>query len=403
MNISRRICKGLIWFWFFTGSCTAAFAQRHHLYNDTSLYRVYGLLQQKEEKVIPILHLGDSHVQAGFFPNAVRDRLQGEFGDAGQGWVFPYNLAGTNGPDDYRWSSFFRWNGDRMVDRNLGQWPGPGGIMISRQQGMSLLTFSGKPVKCLKLWYEGGEGLPEANAGEDHPAAGEAMVYEGEPVMAAKEVKVCMDSVVSGISLRFPSISRFYGAVAENGKPGILYHAIGINGAQFSHYNQFEGKITASQMEILKPALVIISLGTNEAFGGISAVQLRQEIGKMMEVMKSLAPEARFIFTTPPSGMMKKRQVPYKKKGKKRTYYRVSYVKVPQATTLRDAMITLCDENGWAYWDLYEAMKADKRFARAWSGDHVHFNAYGYNLQGQLLAEAVLDSFQQWNKQKSKP
>ncbi|MGN7720194.1 GDSL-type esterase/lipase family protein [Chitinophaga sp. 22620] len=391
--MSRRICKGLLLIWFFTGSCAAVFAQRHHLYNDTSLYSVYRLLQN-EDKVIPVLHLGDSHVQAGFFPDAVKDALQAAFGDAGQGWVFPYNLAGTNGPDGYRWSSNMRWNGDRVVDRNAREWPGPGGIMINKQPGPALLTFSGKPLKCMKLWYEGGESLPEA---------GNMPAYEDGSLEEAKGVRICADSAVSSLRVSFPSVSRFYGAVAESGEPGILYHSIGINGAQFSHYNQFDGKITAAQMQILQPALVIISLGTNEAFGAVSATQLRQEIGKMMEIMKGLSPETRFLFTTPPSGMLKKRQVPYRKKGKKRTYYRVSYVKVPQATTLRDAMITLCNENGWAYWDLYGAMKADARFARAWSGDHVHFNAYGYTLQGKLLAEAMLASYEQWNKQQSKP
>lgn len=400
--MSRRICKSLVLVWFFTGICAAAFAQRQHLYNDTSLYSVYRLLQDNDN-VVPILHLGDSHVQAGFFPDAVKDRLQNEFGDAGQGWVFPYNLAGTNGPGNYRWGSFLKWSSDRMVDRNVSQWAGPGGIMISRQQSWSALTFSGKPLKCLKLWYEGGQGLPKANAGENRPEAGEAVVYEHEPEIEAKEVRVCMDSVTETISLNFPSISRLYGGVAENGEPGILYHAIGINGAQFSHYNQFDGRTTIAQMNILKPELVIISLGTNEAFGAVSAAQLRQEIGQMTGRMKERNPEVRFLFTTPPSGMMKKRQVPYKRKGKKRTYYRVSYVKVSQATTLRDAMITLCNENGWAYWDLYGAMKADARFARAWSGDRVHFNAYGYTLQGQLLAEAILASYEQWNKQNVKP
>ncbi len=391
--MSRRICKSLILIWFFTGSCAAAFAQRLHLYNDTSLYSVYRLLRQTD-KVIPILHLGDSHVQAGFFPDAVKDALQAEFGDAGQGWVFPYNLAGTNGPDGYRWSSNMRWNGDRMVDRNISEWPGPGGIMISKQEGPAQLVFTGRPVKKMTLWSEGKTLLPEEPGSE---------VLEEEWMENTRIVQLNYDPARTAVDIRFSSARRIYGGVAENGEPGVLYHAIGINGAQFSHYNQFNGRITAAQMNILKPVLVIISLGTNEAFGGVSAAQLRQEIGKMMEVMKSLAPETRFIFTTPPSGMMKKRQVPYKKKGKKRTYYRVSYAKVSQATALRDAMITMCEEEGWAYWDLYGAMKADARFARAWSQDHVHFNAYGYRLQGQLLAEAILASYEQWNKQNVKP
>lgn len=392
MSISRRTCKRLILVWFFIGGCAAAFAQRKHLYNDTSLYPVYALLQQSGDTAIPVLHLGDSHVQAGFFPDAVKNRLREKFGDAGPGWVFPYNLAGTNGPNGYRWSSNVRWNDERMVQRNISQWPGPGGITISRPEGPAQLTFTGPPVTKMRYFFEG------KPAGDN-----QGFVWEEQLEEDLRMAELQNDSAQNMVKAGFVSIRRFYGAVAENGEPGILYHAIGINGAQFSHYNQFGGRITVSQMELLKPALVIISLGTNEAFGGVSAAQLRLEIGKMTAEMKKISPEVRFLFTTPPSGMMKKRQVPYKKKGKKRTYYRVSYAKVPQATTLRDAMITMCNENGWAYWDLFGAMKADARFTRAWSGDRVHFNAYGYQLQGQLLAEALLASYEQWNQTNVKP
>ncbi|MBO9154474.1 GDSL-type esterase/lipase family protein [Chitinophaga sp. GCM10012297] len=375
------------------GSC-AAFAQRKHLYNDTSLYPVYALMRQTGDTVISILHVGDSHVQAGFFPDAVKNRLQEKFGDAGPGWVFPYNLAGTNGPNGYRWSSNVRWNEERMVQRNISQWTGPGGISIGRPEGPAQLNFTGQPVKKMTYWFEGKAMLPEDKS---------SSVFEDELEKDLRVAELNGDSARNVAKANFSFIGRFYGAVAENGEPGILYHAIGINGAQFSHYNQFGGRTAVSQMELLKPALVIVSLGTNEAFGGVAAAQLRLEIEKMTGEMKKINPEVRFLFTTPPSGMMKKRQVPYKKKGKKRTYYRVSYTKVPQATTLRDAMITLCNENGWAYWDLFGAMKADARFARAWSGDRVHFNAYGYGLQGQLLAEAVLASYEQWNQTNVKP
>ncbi len=384
------------------GGCAAAFAQRHHLYNDSSLHRVFVLWRQTRDSLTTsLLHIGDSHVQAGFFPDAVKSRLQEKFGDAGQGWVFPYNLAGTNGPDGYRWSSNVRWSGERMVERHPDHWPGPGGITISRKEGPAQLTFTGQPVKKMTYWYEGVEMEPERKdsgiAGADHDSLPGSMGAQSFGERFYKTV-VVEDSAGTMIKQQFPAVSRVYGAVAENGQPGILYHAIGINGAQCSHYNQFDGRITIAQMRILKPELVIVSLGTNEAFGGVSAMQLRQEIEKMTGEMLKLNPDVRFLFTTPPSGMLKKRYVPYKKKGSKRTYYRVRYVKVPQATTLRDAMITLCDEHGWAYWDLFGAMKADKRFARAWSRDHVHFNAYGYRLQGQLLAEAILAAYEQWNK-----
>jgi lysophospholipase L1-like esterase len=149
-------------------------------------------------------------------------------------------------------------------------------------------------------------------------------------------------------------------------------------------------------MEILKPQLVIISLGTNEAFGGINASQLRQEMNKTVWAIKEAAPEAAILFTTPPSGMMKKRQVPYKKKGK--TRYRLSYVRNPQVAVIRAEMIQFCKDNDIAWWDFHEAMKADKNFVRGWSQDHVHFNAFGYTRQGNLLYDAIIASWEKWQQ-----
>jgi len=39
-----------------------------------------------------------------------------------------------------------------------------------------------------------------------------------------------------------------------------------------------------------------------------------------------------------------------------------------------------------------------KNFASGWSGDHIHFNARGYQLQGKLLYEALRNSYDKFLK-----
>src|SRR5690606_19372189 len=58
---------------------------------DTALYGFFALLEQADSTVVNVLHLGDSHIQAGFLPVTTGAALQKEFGNAGRGWVFPYN------------------------------------------------------------------------------------------------------------------------------------------------------------------------------------------------------------------------------------------------------------------------------------------------------------------------
>ncbi|MGE7773766.1 GDSL-type esterase/lipase family protein [Chitinophaga sp. NPDC101104] len=368
------------------GGWLGAHAQK--LMNDTGLYPVYELLDTSNNAV-RILQLGDSHVQGGFLPDAVRMVLQDKFGFAGRGFVFPYNLAGTNGPEGYKWSSNASWNRERMVDRNLAEWPGPGGIMLTRGPSAATMEFtSDSAIHWLRVWYKGND-LPEVAGGN---------VFEGSKEAPEHEVRILADSGTTAVAMRFPAISRFYGAVDERDGKGITYSAIGINGAQFQQYNLFDGGVAGAAAMMTKPALVIFSLGTNEAFGKVTADQFRMEVEKTITAIREYAPGARFLFTTPPSGMMKMARVAYRPKGSKRTKYRNKFMAVPQAAVLRQAIIDFCREEGHAYWDLFGEMRADSRYTRAWSHDHVHFNAYGYRLQGEQLGKAILQGYRNWQQ-----
>ncbi len=367
--MSRQVFRKILLMVAIVAGSGPASAQKHFLHNDTSLYRFFEALQQADKEVVSILHLGDSHVQAGFLPEAAAGRFKAKFGSAGTGWAFPYHLAGTNGPDTYKWSSPVRWEGDRVVDRYQSGFPGPGGILIKTQAPNPALVLTTKePFNDITYWYA--DPSSSMQTGFVRMEAGDTTAVRLEP--AGK---------------------IFYGTVVKNGHPGILYHGIGVNGAQLMHFNKDEATLSTLMNE-LHPKLVILSFGTNEAFGGVSAVPFRQEMEKAVERIRNVLPDACILFTTPPSGMLKKQQIPYRRKGSRKTHYHLRYVKHPQVEVIRAEMIRYCREKGLAYWDFHEAMKADRRFAHGWSTDHVHFNANGYTLQGTLLYEAVAAAFE---------
>ena len=70
-------------------------------------------LKAGKDTVLTIVHLGDSHIQAGKYSGKVMRLLQDEFGNAGRGWIAPFKLSRTNEPDDY----FINGNG-----RLLWEW-----------------------------------------------------------------------------------------------------------------------------------------------------------------------------------------------------------------------------------------------------------------------------------------
>lgn len=77
-------------------------------------------LERGERDKVHILHIGDSHIQADFYSGKVRSLMQKQFGSAGRGLVFPYKLARTNGPTDYRCSSNAVWESRRRAYGETG-------------------------------------------------------------------------------------------------------------------------------------------------------------------------------------------------------------------------------------------------------------------------------------------
>lgn len=384
-------------------------AVHNTILQDTALYHFFAALDGADSNVVSILHLGDSHIQAGTLPVTTGAALQKEFGNAGRGWVFPYKLAGTNGPDDYRWNSTVRWQSDKIIDRYKENEPGPGAIMITTSGSSPALYFNGRSenglddaVSKAQLFYDA--GATDGNV----LAPGAQVTITGMPFDGAATLSKAtleFSSPVQSFQTRWEGRGtgafRFYGAVLQNGQSGVLYHAIGINGAKYQHYIESPGTLTA-QMQALQPQLVIISLGTNEAYSGLNAPAVTAQIDSTIRLLRVQQPELTILLTTPPECMRTVRKAFRKKVGKKyRTYYRVNFYPNPSIGMVTQQIINYCRNNGLACWDFNALNKAMKPgFAGGWAPDHIHFNARGYQLQGRLLYEALHQAYQQYLEQK---
>lgn len=86
--------------------------------NPTALNDFFGkleVLQDKNISQVRIVHIGDSHIQAGFFTGKNREILQERFGNAGLGFTFPHRLANSNGIREVRYFSSIPWSGLRNI------------------------------------------------------------------------------------------------------------------------------------------------------------------------------------------------------------------------------------------------------------------------------------------------
>lgn len=167
----------------------------------------------------------------------------------------------------------------------------------------------------------------------------------------------------------------------ETGETGLIFHIFGINGATAFTFNTPEN---IAQVDSLKPDLIIVSFGTNEANGTYDATVHKEHLDELVTAIRKNNPDAAILLTTPPGA--------YKGRGKRR---RVN----PNTQKVAAVITEYAQEKGYASWDLYKIIGGRQYAVRNWSRarmfgrDGIHFNTQGYQLQGELLYQAIMKEY----------
>lgn len=117
--------------------------------------KLYNLETSKKGK-INIVHIGDSHIQADFFTNAIRQALQAKFGNGGWGFTFPYSLVKTNGPRYVKYACNATWQSQLNVSPIADVGVGLSGIALytsAEDFVLQLYTDDGSGFSTVKIIY----------------------------------------------------------------------------------------------------------------------------------------------------------------------------------------------------------------------------------------------------------
>lgn len=171
------------------------------------------------------------------------------------------------------------------------------------------------------------------------------------------------------------------GIVLENDQAGIVYHTIGVNGARYSDYNKYP--LFFDQLEGLEADLVIISMGTNEAFDKIDGESFKTEINRFLKEVKSKNPQASILVTSPPPS--------YFSKGNPNTV----------ASTLANEIIINGVDQKYAIWDMYYNLGGTLGLPylieeQMLAKDLVHYTIKGYEYTGTLFYEGLMKVYQNY-------
>lgn len=360
------------------------------------IQRQAGAKKEITPNVVSIMHIGDSHIQAGFLSVTVMNRLQQRFGSAGRGLIFPLKLARTNEPYDYLIRSESKWNKSLCVQRTHKIPMGLGGLSIETDDEQ--FTFEIRASvgnndtdhsfnKVTVFHHEKAPELVVTDQGIDFHSEKSKYAFASVVSLNKRVNKLHLTSTVRSEK----DSAIYYGFNLENGKSGILYHAVGLNGAQFRHYASAQH--FAQQMTILAPQLFIFSLGTNEAFRGkLMEKYFFAEIDRIIEPIHKANPQASILITTPPDCLganVKKTQS---------SNVNISYV--------RQSLIRYATSKGYAYWDLYSILGGDNSAYKLYQAgylaeDGVHFKKDGYTILGNLFYDALISNYSDYVQRRS--
>src|SRR5690554_2478444 len=372
---------------------------------------------------VRITHIGDSHIQAGFFQTKARKDLQSIFGNAGLGFTFPHRLASSNGISELRYTSSIPWESKRNIHASETDFVGLSGFSLQTNQRdfaialevkddafafNTLRVFTPNQSPMFSLALANREVKFESNRIErkQHTIkSGEALSIiarnYGVSVAAIKQANnLRSDAIRAGAKLSIPvktnkpepiDKSDFSLLSFKDNSNSFIYNSpelqsaiwilpndgIGVNGARFADYNKT--KMFFEQLKELDSDLLVISLGTNESFDKLEKESYLADLKSFVSNLRELLPEVSILFTTPPPSLVG-RSAP--------NTFAEEY-----AMEIRN----LAEKQNIAVWDLYKVLGGNEKIRENYTNglvarDYIHYTVKGYELAGSLFSEALLQA-----------
>ena len=183
------------------------------------------------------------------------------------------------------------------------------------------------------------------------------------------------------------NIYSLNGFSLENADPGIVYHSIGVNGARFSDYNKYN--LFFEQVQGLEPDVIVISMGTNEAFDRMETANFQAEVDAFVANIKRYMPHVEFIITTPSPSYLPKQQPNLYAEG------------------FADSMLEKAESAKYAVWDTFHILGGNEKVSTNYeqgllSRDYVHYSKSGYEYTGELFYEALMQAYTSYKSKHTK-
>lgn len=373
---------------------TLKFADSSRTFN--AFFNKLDQIYKGENEKLHIVHIGGSHIQADIYSHKIRQYFHNmnSVSQSQRGFVFPYHLAHTNNPSNYRIESKDKdkWQGYRCaIKKDTVTW-GMSGISAAFRSFTDTISvkanYRNTPKKPytfnrLRVFYDCSKDDYNLTVLDSVSVVSE--VYN--TVAMYKEFRFNKNLSETELKLQIKDTSivdpkfLLMGMEFLNDNKGIEYTSIGVNGASFKLYDR--GNYFEEQLDLYCPDLFIISVGTNDAYmpaDQFDAENYKFYFESFIQMIQRVNPDCAILLTVPNDD-----------------YYKRRY-KNPNTALQQKVITDLAKEYNMAVWDLYAIMggygSSYKWYKqKLMQRDKVHFTYKGYYIKADLLLTAIVNAW----------
>lgn len=348
-------------------------------------------LEQGQKTLIRFTHIGDSHIIADFWTGYNRAHFQKRFGDGGRGFVLSGKAWRSYSQQHIRHRTRGNWESSNLKKGDDDAWFGPGGSYMQSDQESDALEIYTKDQGVSSTFDQ----LDILTFG--HPQGGRYRLFVDDvpyqawstfhPWLSVKTHHFKLSDTVHRIRVSPQAHTgpvRIFGLSMTRKEGGIVYDAIGLNGAQALHLLKNHNAALIQSFEALSPDLMIISFGINELFDRHWDLErYRKHFYTVLQQLRKIR-DTNCLITGP-------------------------FVALRQGKPLADmpkiyaVQRKLASDFQCAFWDTHHAMgdRLKPWQKKGWARkDGVHLSRHGYGRIAELFEESFMLTYQHWKEQK---
>ena len=340
-----------------------------------------------------ILHYGDSVITSDYVSGTMRRKMQAEFGDSGHGFILIANPWEWYFHNDVAHGAGEGWSSSRVTGPTAKDgFYGLGGVTFNGAPGASAYfgtsekTAYGKKVSRFDVYYleTPGGGDVEAKIG----TAIEKFSTKGEGKASRIKSFTVADGEAKLVLRVLTGSPRLFGVAMERDRAGVVYDALGANGARAEMLGSLNGGHLGEQLALRKPSLVVLQYGTNESEAPGIAANYEKTLSGVIAMIKTAAPDTSILIASPLD-----RAEPAESGGARTK---------PIIKKLVQAQRHVARETGVAFWNTFEAMGGEGSMAK-WmksglgGGDFTHPSPQGAEIIGDLFFKALTTGLDAWS------